>query len=181
MAFDCINIGLKAKCENPEEIIKILDESKIDYRGLDIQKDTYFKVDRRDEDIRKIKKGKLENYFMCYNKEFLENLTKKEIHFIDVKKDPPGQLERIARKTHETIANIEKTKHIYWVNNIRFSIDKVRDIPGNYISIEAIRRKEDFDIIPQVKQVEHYKDLLNIRDKDLIFDSYVDMLFNQNK
>ncbi|HKL23930.1 MAG TPA: CYTH domain-containing protein [Candidatus Nanoarchaeia archaeon] len=170
------NIGIKARCKNPEEILKFLDQSKSKNNYFDIQKDIYFDTKNENDDIRKIKKGNFENSFIGYKKRENSDLLEKDAHIIELRKDPPGQLEKIARKTHDILGETEKTRHTYLINNIKINIDKVKDLPGNYISIESIKKQENFDLDSQRKQVEHYKDLLEIREKDLIFDSYIDML-----
>ena len=177
------NIGIKAKHKNPEEVIKFLNQkNKAKYIGFDsFQRDTYLESENEDDDVRKIKKGNLENYFVGYKRRENSGLIEKDANIIELRKDPPEQLEKITRKTHDNLWETEKTRHIYWLDGIKFNIDKVRNLNDNYISIESIREQENFDQEFQQDQIEHYKDLLGIRDKDLVFDSYIEMLLNKKE
>ena len=61
-----INIEIKAKCNNQEEIRKILQSKNADFKGVDHQINTYFKAN---SGRLKLREGNIENVLAWYQKE----------------------------------------------------------------------------------------------------------------
>ena len=81
---------------------------------------------------------------------------------------------------HEVIVTVDKKREIYFIDNVKFHIDEVKDL-GNFIEIEAISENDSLPIEKIKEQCSLYKNIFNINDKDLISESYSDMLLNQKQ
>ena len=58
------NIEIKAHCKDPEKIKNILTERDADFKGLDYQTDTYYKVPKG---RLKLRRGNIENSLIFYS------------------------------------------------------------------------------------------------------------------
>lgn len=172
------NYEIKARSseEHQESVRDFLNKNSAKFLGTDNQTDTYFKVP---EGRMKIRKGDIENFLIFYNRENLKAEKKSEVEIYPLQKHP--YLERITRKTYEILAEIKKTREIYFIENVKFHIDSVESL-GKFVEIEAISENDDLCLENLARQCRDYKELLEIRDEDLISESYSDILLgNQNE
>ncbi len=172
-----INIEIKAKSseEQQEQIKRILKQNFAKFIGVDNQTDIYFKVE---EGRLKLRKGDIENYLVYYNREDKEDLKQSNVELYPLLKH--SYLENIIRKTHDILVIVNKKREIYFIDNVKFHIDDVQEL-GRFIEIEAISKDGTIQIEKIKEQCEYYKSLFNINDKDLIKDSYSDMLLNKKE
>ena len=84
-------------------------------------------------------------------------------------------------KTLGQLAVVDKKREIYFIENVKFHLDKVVGL-GNFVEIEAIN-SENVDntegvLSPEVlhAQCRFYVDLFNIQESDLLTNSYSDMV-----
>ena len=170
-----INIEIKARTTKykQDKIRKILLQSFAKFIGVDNQVDTYFKVE---EGRLKIRKGDFENYLVYYNREDKEDSKQSNVELYSLLKH--SYLEKIIRKTHDILVIIDKKREIYFINNVKFHIDYVKNL-GTFIEIEAISKNKTIPIEKIKKQCDYYKSLFNINNKDLIKNSYSDMLLKK--
>src|SRR3989344_1945309 len=61
-----LNIEIKARCSDAKKIRKILTKHNADFRGVDHQIDTYFRVN---SGRLKLMEGNIENHFIYYERE----------------------------------------------------------------------------------------------------------------
>lgn len=167
------NIEIKARCskENQDKIISYLNNNNAEYLGIDNQTDTYFKVKKG---RLKLRKGNIENSMIYYERE--DKKSSKESKVIICKDNESLlDLENIVREIHDVLIEVTKKREIYFINNVKFHIDEVKDL-GKFVEIEAISKNNAIPIEKIKEQCEYYKKIFNIKDKDLISESYSDML-----
>jgi len=175
--MNCINYEIKARTTKykQDKIRKILLQNFAKFIGVDNQVDTYLKVE---EGRLKIRKGDIENCLVYYNREYKEDSKQSNVELYSLLKH--SYLEKIIRKTHDILVIIDKKREIYFINNLKFHIDDVQEL-GKFVEIEAISENEKIPLEKIKKQCEYYKSLFGINNKDLIKDSYSDMLLNTRK
>ena len=174
-----INIEIKARCskEHQDEIRNYLNNNNAKFIGIDNQTDTYFKVPKG---RLKLRKGNIENSLIYYRRK--DEKDSKQSNVIIFKRDycQFDNLEDMVRQMHEVIVTVDKKREIYFIDNVKFHIDEVKDL-GNFIEIEAISENDSLPIEKIKEQCNQYKNIFNIKDKDLISESYSDMLLNQKQ
>ena len=171
-----INYEIKARTTKykQDKIRKILLQSFAKFIGVDNQIDTYFKIE---EGRLKIRKGDIENYLVYYNREDKEDSKQSNVELYPLLKH--SYLEKIIRKTHDILVIIDKKREIYFIDNVKFHIDNVQGL-GRFIEIEAISENEKIPIEKIKEQCDYYKSLFNIKEENLIKNSYSDMLMKKN-
>lgn len=169
------NYEIKAKTtiQKQEEIRDYLIKNDAKFIGIDHQIDTYFKVP---EGRLKIRKGNIENTLIYYERDDGLDSKKSEILLIDLNK--ADYLEKITRKTHEILVEVEKQREIYFIDNVKFHLDNVVNL-GKFMEIEAISENSFLSIEEIKRQCNFYKDLFRIEEKDLINYSYSDLLLKR--
>ena len=165
-----INIEIKAKCSNPNHIRNVLRSRGAEFKGTDHQIDTYFKVN---SGRLKLREGKIENFLIHYNRE--NQKGPKQSNIILFKTQPGSNLKEILTKAMGVLVIVEKEREIYFINNVKFHIDKVKNL-GNFIEIESIDYQGSFGKEKLLDQCKEYIKLFEINEKDLIKDSYGDLL-----
>ena len=170
------NIEIKAKSseEQQNKIREILKQNNAQYFGTDAQIDTYFKVEKGRF---KLRKGHFQNDFIYYEREDKKNFKQSKVILIN-NQGRIDELEKIIKKTHEILIKIEKKREIYFIENVKFHIDKVKDL-GSFIEIEATSQENFIPIEKLKKQCDYYKNLFEIKEQDLIENSYSDMQSHQ--
>jgi len=169
------NIEIKAKCSDLNKIRKILISQKADFKGIDHQVDTYFKVN---SGRLKLREGNIENDLIFYNRPNKKGPKKSEV--ILLKNDPKSSLKKILEASLEKLIVVDKLREIFFIKNVKFHLDKVKNI-GTFIEIEAIDRKGSLSDNKLLRQCNFYLKLFGIKEKDLINNSYSDLLKKRNK
>ncbi|MGK0364105.1 MAG: adenylate cyclase class 2 [Saprospiraceae bacterium] len=163
-------IEIKARCEDPTEIRRILEEKNAKFEGVDHQVDTYFKVDHG---RLKLREGNIENHLIHYFRGNQAGPKKSEV--LLYKSTPDSSLKSVLVTSIGVLTIVDKKREIRFIDNVKFHIDIVKDL-GNFIEIEAI----DIDgSIPEEKlleQCQFYIKLFGVKDVDLLENSYSDML-----
>lgn len=172
------NIEIKSKSSEEEQnkIIGILKQNNAKDLGTDIQTDTYFKVE---QGRLKLRRGDIENYLIYYEREEKKEAKQSDVILFD-NQGRISELEKIMKKTHEVLIQVKKERNIYVIHNVKFNIDNVSGL-GRFIEIEAISQDEFIPIEELQEQCRYYKELLGIEERNLIKNSYSDMLIEKNK
>lgn len=161
------NVEIKARTRDAEKIRGILRKKGARYVGLDHQVDTYFKVKKG---RLKLREGNIENYLVYYEREDRAGL--KESRVTLYRHTPGSNLKEILEKALGVLVVVEKDREIYYVDNIKFHIDRVKGL-GGFVEIEAISPEKEERLYRQVKE---YMRLFGVREEDLLAESYSDML-----
>jgi adenylate cyclase, class 2 len=165
-----LNIEIKAKCSNLEKIRTILLNKKSDFKGVDHQIDTYFKVN---SGRLKLREGNIENHLIHYSR---ENKTgPKQSNVILFESNPNSTLKEILTKSLDVLAVIDKKREIYFIENVKFHLDDVKNL-GTFVEIEAIAENNNLPKEKLLEQCNNFMKLFNIPKEDLISNSYSDMV-----
>ena len=166
-----LNVEIKARCAAPAEIRKILLENRADFKGTDEQEDTYYNVP---EGRLKLRLGPIEKSLIFYNRNNQGGPKTSEVTMTDATANGDA-LKQVLSKALGVKVTVKKSREIYFIENVKFHIDQIPGL-GSFVEIEAI----DFDgSIGQTKleaQCNHYLNMFEIQDADLISVSYSDML-----
>ncbi|MBI4699279.1 MAG: class IV adenylate cyclase [Nitrospirae bacterium] len=168
-----INIEIKAKCSDQEDIRTILKSEGAVYIGTDHQLDTYFNVRKG---RLKLREGNIENNLIYYKRDDIEGPKKSKVILYEVRPDPA--LKEILSKVLGVLVVVDKKREIYFIDNVKFHIDTVENL-GDFVEIEAIDEEGNIGGRKLREQCKFYRELLGIQRKDLISVSYSDLLLKR--
>ncbi len=166
------NIEIKARCNDHDVIRKILLSGNAEFKGIDNQTDSYFQVN---SGRLKLREGNIENALIHYNREDKDEPKESDILLYKTSKN--SLLKELLTKALGEIITVNKEREIYFIGNVKFHLDKVKDL-GEFIEIEAIG-KDNEDKSTLMQQCKFYLNLFGISKKDLIPVSYSDMLLEK--
>lgn len=168
--MNIFNIEIKAYCDTPEQIRTILKEQNADFKGIDHQVDTYFNVP---DGRLKLRQGSIEQNLIFYRRKDSINPKPSDINLMTAQ-DPDSLLTLLTNALGIKVV-VEKEREIYFIDNVKFHIDQVEEL-GSFVEIEAI---DEDGLIGEEKlrqQCNHYLELFDISEDDLVAESYSDML-----
>lgn len=168
------NVEIKARCATPDRIRKILQAEGAEFIGTDYQTDTYFNVD---SGRLKLREGTIENGLIYYNRPDTQSPKLSDIQLVPI--EHPEQMIVLLTRALGVDVVVKKEREIYFIDNVKFHIDVVNKL-GNFAEIEAIDKTGDIGEAVLRKQCEHYMQLFSISQKDLVAESYSDMLHHDN-
>lgn len=168
-----LNVEIKAKCNRPAVIRQYLLDNHADFRGTDVQTDTYFNVPHG---RLKLREGNIENNLIYYERK--DQAGPKNSHFNLLKTDNPELLKEILTKANGVKVVVKKIREIYYISNVKFHIDDVPGL-GSFIEIEAGNKEANLTQEVLQKQCEFYLKEFNIEKGDLLEISYSDMLLGK--
>ena len=168
-----INIEIKAKSNKHEKIREFLKSHDADFKGIDHQIDTYFKVNKG---RLKLREGNIENYLIYYERENKEGPKQSDI--ILFKSAPGSSLKSILVNANGVLTVVDKKREIYFIGNVKFHIDTVEEL-GTFMEIEAIDEDGSIGKEKLLEQCEQYLKLFEISESDLISVSYSDLLLEK--
>jgi len=165
-----INIEFKAKCDRSNEVRRILEGKGAYYRGRDHQIDIYFNVSNG---RLKLRKGNIENSLIFYERQNCVGAKQSDVHLF--RTDPNTLLEEMLGAALGIKVIVDKLRDIYFIDNVKFNIDEVQNL-GSFIEVEAIDLEGTIGRAKLQHQCDYYFKLFKIKDKDLIAESYSDLL-----
>ncbi len=127
-----VNIEIKAKCSNHDRIRSVLKSKNADFRGLDHQVDTYFKVSKG---RLKLREGTIENHLIFYERKNQEGPKQSDVILFDT--EPGSEIKSILAKALGVFFVVDKSREIYFIENVKFHLDVVKEL-GTFMEIEAI-------------------------------------------
>lgn len=169
-----VNIEIKAKSNNQDEIREILKSKNADFKGVDHQIDTYFKVNN---ERLKLREGRIENHLIHYQRENKEGPKQSDVTLF--KSDPKSSLKEILTKALGILVVVDKKREIYFIENVKFHIDVIEDL-GTFVEIEAIDNDGTIGKDKLLEQCQFFLDLFKISQEDLISVSYSDLLLQRS-
>ena len=169
--MNILNIEIKASCNNPEIIEEILLKNNAKYIGEDHQIDTYFTTEKG---RLKLREGKIENSLILYNRIETKGLKKSEVILYKPNENIKS-LKQILENTLKVWVIVDKTRKIFFIENVKFHIDKVKYL-GSFIEIEAIDNSGNIGEEKLRKQCNKYIDLLKVDSSNFIDKSYSDLI-----
>jgi predicted adenylyl cyclase CyaB len=165
-----LNIEIKAKSIELDRIRDILKSNRADFKGIDHQVDTYFKVS---SGRLKLREGNIENHLIYYERE--DKGGPKKSLVVLYKHNPDQSLKEILTRSLGVLAVVNKHREIYFIDNVKFHLDNVKGL-GNFVEIEAIDEDGSIGSEKLHEQCNHYLKLLNISKEDLLENSYSDLI-----
>ena len=166
------NIEIKAKTTKTDYIREYLVANNADYKGTDLQTDTYFHVE---SGRLKLRQGNIENSLIYYHRENVTGLKQSEFELLQVTNGEA--LKKILMKAIGVKIEVKKSREIYYIQNVKFHIDTLEGL-GNFVEIEATNIGCDLSLDELRQQCSFYMNQFGINDADLIPGSYSDMLLN---
>ncbi|MFX0016312.1 MAG: class IV adenylate cyclase [Promethearchaeota archaeon] len=166
------NIEFKAKCSDPGKIKEILISRKADFKGIDIQVDTYFKVN---SGRLKLREGKIENALIYYERSDTKEPKKSDVTLFKYDPNSSSSLREILTKSLGVLVVVSKQRAIYFIENIKFHIDNVENL-GSFVEVEAIDIDGTIGIEKLREQCQFFLELFEISEENLVSKSYSDLL-----
>ena len=167
-----LNVEIKARCGSSDLVRRVLKERKATFKGVDRQLDIYFNVPRG---RLKLREGNIENSLIHYSRDD-EAGPKKSVVTL-YRPVANSALKEILTNSLGILVIVEKTREIYFIDNVKFHIDTV-DRLGTFVEIEAIDSTGAIGEETLRKQCEEYMNLFGIRAQDMIDHSYSDMILH---
>lgn len=163
---------IKCPIHNPENIRTWLLDHNADFKGVDKQTDTYFHVNAG---RLKLREGNIENTLIRYFRPETTSIKQSDVLFQPLSKDVTFGLKQILKSTLGIWKIVEKQRSIYFIDNVKFHIDKVTGL-GDFIEIEAIDTDNQFTTDELKKQCSFYINQLDLDPSTFIDKSYSDMV-----
>ena len=167
------NIEIKAKSNNHDKIREFLKSHNADFKGIDHQIDTYFKVNKG---RLKLREGNIENFLIYYERENKEG--PKQSNIILFKSASGSSLKSILISANGVLTVVDKKREIYFIENVKFHLDTVQGL-GMFMEIEAIDKDGDIGKEKLLEQCNKYLKYFEISKSDLISVSYSDLLLEK--
>lgn len=167
-------IEIKARWSKPESIREILREHNADFKGVDHQIDTYFKVANG---RMKLREGNIEHALVFYNRPNQAGPKKSEV--ILYKPETNSTLKSLLTAANDVLAVVDKKRAIYFIDNVKFHIDEVDEL-GSFVEIEAIDETGEVELAKLEEQCQYYLELFKIPKENLIDKSYSDLIMEAN-
>jgi adenylate cyclase, class 2 len=164
-----LNVEIKARCSDPQRVKKILESRGAEYKGLDHQIDTYFNVQNG---RLKLREGNIENSLIFYERSNQEG--PKDSNVVLYHTSGVGLKDALLGSCGALVV-VDKQRHIYFIDNVKFHIDEVKDL-GSFCEIEAIDKSGEIGRDKLLQQCQEYMTVLGIGEADLISHSYSDLL-----
>jgi predicted adenylyl cyclase CyaB len=161
---------IKARCNDAEKIRQVLKSHKARFVGTDRQRDTYFNCKNG---RLKLREGNIENTLIHYQR---ENQAGPKTSRVNLYKPNDGtSLRTVLKEALGLLVTVEKKREIYFIGNIKFHIDTLKDL-GTFVEIEAIDETGEKGEAFLQQQCETYLALFGIKENDLVSVSYSDMV-----
>ena len=167
-------VEIKAYCNDPLSIETILKAHNADFKGIDHQRDTYFRVPKG---RLKLREGNIENTLIHYNRPNQSGPKQSDVTLFRTPADAAA-LKKILTDSVGVLAVVDKKRQIYFIDNVKFHIDEVQGL-GSFVEIEAIDSENTKAVLSAEalhQQCRFYIELFNIQESDLLTSSYSDMI-----
>jgi adenylate cyclase class 2 len=164
------NFEFKVRVKDLISLEKKLLELKPVFMGEDHQVDTYFNVSKGKL---KLREGNIENSLIYYERPDIPDTKQADI--ILYKHNPDRSLKEILSKVHGIKVVVEKTRRIYFIQNVKFHFDTISDL-GTFVEVEAIDETGQIDRETLKEQCNSFFSFFGFNRSDYISRSYSDMI-----
>ena len=165
-----INIEIKARTQSPEAIRKILNKLGAEFKGTDLQTDTYFNVPKG---RLKLRSGNIENTLIYYER--LNTAGPKSSHFNLVPVADTLAMKALLLNSLGLKVEVVKQREIFFIGNVKFHLDTLEKL-GTFVEIEASNKYAALSTEALSEQCNFYIQQFGIRPEDMLSHSYSDML-----
>lgn len=165
-----INFEFKAIANNIDLLERKLLELNPYFKGEDHQADIYFNTTNG---RLKLRQGNIENALIWYERE--DAADAKQSNVLLYEHAPDNSLMEILTKTLGIKAVVNKIRRIYFIENVKFHFDRVKDL-GTFVEVEAIDTDGNIGIDTLKRQCFTYAGLFELQPHNYIGTSYSDMI-----
>ncbi len=166
-----LNVEIKARCADPEAVLQRLLGLGAVLQGVDRQVDTYFHAATG---RLKLRTGNIENSLIHYLREDHAGPKDSHVTLIETRAEESEALRSLLAGALGIIVEVDKLRHILWIDNVKFHVDKVHGL-GAFVEIEALDRTGELGRPSLLTQCEQYLNLLGIAEAELEATSYSDL------
>jgi predicted adenylyl cyclase CyaB len=164
------NYEFKAKASDLDKLEqKLLGLNPI-FKGEDHQIDTYFNVP---SGRLKLREGNIENALIYYERPDIADAKQSDI--LLYKPSPEKSLKDILAKVLGIKTIVDKTRRIYFIENVKFHFDMVENL-GTFVEVEAIDETGNTGLEKLKEQCNKYFLFLGLEKSDLVDKSYSDLI-----
>jgi predicted adenylyl cyclase CyaB len=164
------NYEFKAKASDLDKLEqKLLGLNPI-FKGEDHQIDTYFNVP---SGRLKLREGNIENALIYYERPDIADAKQADI--LLYKPSPEKSLKDILAKVLGIKTIVDKTRRIYFIENVKFHFDMVENL-GTFVEVEAIDETGDTGLEKLKEQCNEYFLFFGLEKSDLVDKSYSDLI-----
>ena len=168
-----VNIEIKARSRTPDFIRQYL-KQYADFRGTDLQTDTYFNTPTG---RLKLREGNIEKNLIYYERG--DEPGQKESNFQLMPLIDALKLKDILSAALGVKIVVEKRREIYFIRNVKFHLDHI-DSLGDFVEIEASNLYADASKEELQSQCSFFISAFGIAEQDFVAGSYSDMLLSLN-
>lgn len=168
-----LNAEVKASSSNNQSLHKKLLELGADFKGIDNQVDTYFKVP---EGRLKLRSGNIENSLIYYKRSNHAQVRESEIYL--EKLPPANNMLSLLSASNGVLVEVKKARSIFFIENVKFHLDTVEGL-GDFVEIEAIDDTGKRELKFLQEQCNQYVDLLKIDSESFLSLSYSDLIMEK--
>jgi len=165
-----LNVEIKARCSHTDAVRRVLKQRNAIFKGVDRQVDTYFGCS---DGRLKLREGDIEYALIHYDREDAAGPKRATVTLYHPERN--SALKELLTRALGVRAVVEKTREIYFIDNVKFHIDTVQGL-GDFVEIEAIDAAGEIGEGALRRQCDVYMKLFGIRTDDLVACSYSDML-----
>ena len=165
-----LNIEIKAKSSRITQIRAYLQAKGAEFKGIDHQVDSYFKVP---EGRLKLREGNIEHSLIFYRRDNQAGPKASEVYLYRPQADPA--LKELLENALGLKIVVDKQREIYFIDNVKFHLDEVQGL-GTFVEIEAIDSDGTIGKEKLLEQCNFYLNAFEIEEGDLLENSYSDML-----
>jgi len=167
------NCEFKARAEDIDKLEqKLLDLNPL-FRGEDHQTDTYFNVP---SGRLKLREGNIENALILYDRPDVADSKQAEI--VLYRHAPDKSLKEILTKAFGIKVIVNKTRKIYFIDNVKFHFDQVEKL-GTFIEVEAIDEAGEISAGKLKGQCDRYFSYFRLKIADYVSKSYSDLILEK--
>ncbi|OIQ97962.1 CYTH domain protein [mine drainage metagenome] len=170
-----VNFEFKARANNIKQLEEKLLTLDPVFKGEDHQTDTYFNVA---VGRLKLREGNIENALIWYDRPNIADAKQSDI--ILYQHQPDTSLKDILIKVHGIKVVVDKTRRIYFIDNVKFHFDLVKEL-GTFVEVEAIDSNGSIGIEKLKQQCDYYFNFFGLNKADYENYSYSDLLMGKNK
>ncbi len=169
--MDIFNMEIKSKCMNHDAARSTLQRLNAEFKGIDHQIDTYFRVPNG---RLKLREGNFEQTLIYYFREDRSEPKPSKVLLYQTNRDL--SLKEILSRSLGILVIVDKMREVYFIDNIKFHLDNVKFL-GTFMEIEAIDKDGTIGREKLEQQCHQYIAELNIQPSQLIALSYSDLLY----
>jgi len=167
-----VNYEFKARIRDEQRVRDALKTLNARSIGTDHQVDTYFRVPAG---RLKVREGRIENALIFYRRSNARRARQSAVEMMLLPRR--NSLRVILARALATLAVVDKRREIYFVKNVKIHLDRVRQL-GKFLEVEAISRTGDVKKIRS--QARHFQQLFGVTAKDIVAESYSDLILAKN-